>query len=60
MKLQAMPYSERMGARVKVLDDHGEAIAILEIKVLRQGQKTVREVAEEVSAHVLANETLGG
>lgn len=53
MKLQAMPYSERMGARIKVLADTGKTVAHLEVKVLRQGVHTVKEVAEAVVLDVL-------
>lgn len=53
MKLQPMPYSERMGARIKVQDDSGVAIAMLEVKVLRQGEQTVREAAEAVVTQVM-------
>jgi hypothetical protein len=54
MKLQALPYSERMGARIRVVNDHGEHIALLEVKVLRQGEQTVREAAEAVVKEVLS------
>ncbi len=53
MKLIPAPYSDRMGARIRVQDE-GVAIAMLEVKVLRQGQQTVREVAEAVVTEVMA------
>lgn len=58
MKLQALPYSERMGARIRVVNDSGEAIAIPEVKVLRQGEQTVREAAEAVVTELLAPDPL--
>lgn len=54
MKLQAMPYSERMGARIKVVADTGETVAHLEVKLLRQGSLTVREAAEAVVTQVVS------
>ena len=48
LKLQPVPYSERMGARLRIWNEHGEAVAMLEVKVLRQGQSTVKEVGERV------------
>lgn len=58
MKLQPMAYSERMGARIKVLADTGETIAHLEVRVLRQGSLTVKEMAETVVREVVAPDPL--
>ena len=58
MNLQPAHYSERMGARIKVVDNKGVAIAMLEVKVLRQGDATLQEAATAVADYVVTLQQL--
>jgi hypothetical protein len=51
VKLKAERYSQRMGSRISVMKD-GERVAMLEVKIVRQGTQTVEEASEAVVAHV--------
>lgn len=51
MKLRAERYSQKMGSRVSVLKGD-ERIAMLEVKIVRQGTQTVEEASEAVVTYV--------
>jgi hypothetical protein len=51
VKLKAERYSQRMGSRISVMKDD-ERVAMLEVKILRQGTQTVEEASETVVTYV--------
>lgn len=52
MKLKPTKYSEKMGSRVEVYDGTTK-VALLEVRVLRQGGQPIRNASEAVSDYVV-------